>query len=59
MLIAVELERGNLGVALALLQSHIQDAEASQAQVQRMGELLVALGSKPELAIQSDSGIEN
>jgi len=59
MLIAVELERGNLGVALALLQSHIQDAETSQAQVQRMGELLVALGSKPELAIQSDSGIEN
>ena len=59
MLIAVELERGNLGVVLALLQSHIQDAEASQAQVQRMGELLVALGSKPELAIQSDSGIEN
>ena len=59
MLIAVELERGNLGVALTLLQSHIQDAEASQAQVQRMGELLVALGSKPELAIQTDSGIEN
>jgi hypothetical protein len=59
MLVAVELERGNLDVALALLQSHIQDTEASQAQVQRMGELIVALGSKPELATQFGSGIED
>jgi hypothetical protein len=48
-----------LDVALALLQSHIQDAEASQAQIQRMGELIVALGSKPELATQFGSGIED
>jgi predicted negative regulator of RcsB-dependent stress response len=59
MLVAVELERGNVDVALALLQSHIQDTEASQAQVQRMGELIVALGSKPELATQFGSGIED
>ena len=58
-LVALELERGNLEVALAILQSHVQDAEASQAQVQRMGELIVALGSSPELAMQSDSDNEN
>ena len=58
-LVALELERGNLEVALAILQSHVQDAEASQAQVQRMGELIVALGSNPELATQSDSDNEN
>lgn len=52
MLVAFELDGGNRDAALALLQSHIQDAEASQAQIQRMGELIVALGSKPELAIQ-------
>ena len=58
-LVALELERGNLEVAIAILQSHVQDAEASQAQVQRMGELIVALGSNPELAMQSDSDNEN
>ena len=59
MLVALELERGNLDVAMAILQSHVQDAEASQGQVQRMGELIVALGSNPELAIQSDSDSKN
>ena len=54
-LVALELERGNLEVAISILQSHVQDAEASQAQVQRMGELIVALGSNPELATQPDS----
>ena len=58
-LVALELERGNLEVALAILQSHVQDAEASQAQVQRMGELIVALGSNTELATQFDSDNEN
>lgn len=59
MLVAVELERGNLDVALALLQAHVEDAEASQAQIQRMGELIVALGSKSKLATQFDSGTED
>ena len=58
-LVALELERGNLEAAIAILQSHVQDAEASQAQVQRMGELIVALGSNPELATQSVSDNEN
>ena len=58
-LVALELERGNLEVALAILQSHVQDAEASQAQVQRMGELIVALGSNSELATQFDSDNNN
>lgn len=59
MLVALELGRGNKTLALSLLQSHVQDAEASQAQVQRMGELIVALGSKPELEMQSGSDTEN
>ena len=58
-LVALELERGNLEVAIDILQSHVQDAEASQAQVQRMGELIVALGSNPELAMQFDSDEKN
>jgi len=32
------------------LQVHIQDAQATQEQIQRMGELIVALGATPELA---------
>ena len=48
-LVALELQRGNRDVALALLQSHVQDAGATQAQVQRMGELIVALGAIPDL----------
>ena len=55
MLVALELGRGNRDAALVLLQSHVQDAEASQAQIQRMGELIVALGSKPELETESGS----
>ena len=47
-LVAFELELGNLNKAIEFLQLHIQDAEASRAQVQRMAELLVALGSEPE-----------
>ena len=47
-LVAFELELGNLNKAIEFLKSHIQDAEASRAQVQRMAELLVALGSEPE-----------
>ena len=58
-LVALELERGNLEVAMGILQLHVQDAEASQAQVQRMGELIVALGSNPELATQFDSDNNN
>ena len=50
MLVAIELERGNVEAAVTLLQAHIQDAQATQEQIQRMGELLVALGAKPELA---------
>ena len=36
--------------AVKLLQAHIQDAQATQEQIQRMGELIVALGATPELA---------
>ena len=46
---ALELQRGNRDVALELLQSHVQDAGATRAQVQRMGELIVALGAIPDL----------
>ena len=49
-LVAIELERGNVDVAVTLLQAHIQDAQATQEQIQRMGELIVALGATPELA---------
>ena len=48
-LVALELQRGNRDVALLLLQSHVQDAGATRAQVQRMGELIVALGAIPDL----------
>lgn len=48
-LVAFELELGNPNKAIEFLKSHIQDAEASRAQVQRMAELLVALGSEPDL----------
>jgi hypothetical protein len=48
-LVAYELELGNVDTALYLLQAHIQDADASRMQVQRMAELIVALGSTPEL----------
>jgi hypothetical protein len=48
-LVAYELELGNVDTALDLLQAHIQDADASRMQVQRMAELIVALGSTPEL----------
>lgn len=47
-LVAFELELGNPSKAIEFLKSHIQDAGASRAQVQRMAELLVALGSEPE-----------
>tara|TARA_B100000768_G_scaffold169462_2_gene175074 strand:- start:404 stop:1042 length:639 start_codon:yes stop_codon:yes gene_type:complete len=50
MLVAIELERGNVDAAVSLLQAHIQDAQATQEQIQRMGELIVALGATPELA---------
>ena len=50
MLVAFELERGNVDAAVTLLQAHIQDAQATQEQIQRMGELIVALGATPELA---------
>ena len=48
-LVAYELEQGNVDTALDLLQAHIMDAEASSMQVRRMSELVVALGSAPEL----------
>ena len=48
-LVAFELEIGNPNKAIEFLKSHIQDAGASRAQVQRMAELLVALGSEPDL----------
>ena len=48
-LVALELQSGNRDVALELLQSHVQDAGATRAQVQRMGELIVALGAIPDL----------
>ena len=50
MLVAFELEGGNVDAAVTLLQAHIQDAQATQEQIQRMGELIVALGATPELA---------
>ncbi len=50
LLVAVQLQRGDHEAALELLQAHIKDAEASSAQIQRMAELIVALGGSPELA---------
>ena len=50
LLVAVHLQRGETQAALELLQAHIKDAEASSEQIQRMGELIVALGASPELA---------
>ena len=50
LLVAVELQRGDTAAALKLLQAHVQDAEASSEQIQRMGELIEALGAIPELA---------
>ena len=47
---ALELQRGDTEAALALLQAHIKDADASPEQIQRMAELIVALGAIPELA---------
>ena len=47
-LVAVHLERGETQAALELLQAHIKDAEARSEQIQRMGELIVALGASPE-----------
>jgi len=48
LLVAVHLQRGETQAALELLQAHIKDAEASSEQIQRMGELIVALGASPE-----------
>ena len=45
LLVAVELQRGDTAAALKLLQAHVQDAEASSGQIQRMGELIEALGA--------------
>jgi len=50
LLVALELRRGSIEAALALLQAHIKDADASSEQIQRMAELIVALGEIPELA---------
>jgi len=50
LLVALELRRGSIEAALALLQAHIKDADASSEQIQRMAELIVALGAIPELA---------
>ena len=50
LLVALELQRGSTEAALALLQAHIKDADASSEQIQRMAELIVALGEIPELA---------
>ena len=50
LLVALELRRGSVEAALALLQAHIKDANASSEQIQRMAELIVALGEIPELA---------
>ena len=50
LLVAVELQRGDTAAALKLLQAHVQDAEASSEQIQRMGELIEALGAISELA---------
>ena len=49
-LVAVQLQRGYTEAALELLQAHIKDAVASSEQIQRMAELIVALGASPELA---------
>ena len=49
-LVAVQLQRGDTDAALELLQAHIKDAVASSEQIQRMAELIVALGASPELA---------
>ena len=49
-LVAVQLQRGDTEAALELLQAHIIDAVASSEQIQRMAELIVALGASPELA---------
>ena len=50
LLVAVHLQRGETQAALELLQAHIKDAETSSEQIQRMAELIVALGASPELA---------
>jgi hypothetical protein len=50
LLVAVQLQRGDHEAALELLQAYIKDAEASSEQIQRMAELIVALGASPELA---------
>ena len=50
LLVAVQLQRGDHAAALELLQADIKDAEASSEQIQRMAELIVALGASPELA---------
>jgi len=50
LLVAVHLQRGETQAALELLQAHIKDAEAGSEQIQRMAELIVALGASPELA---------
>ena len=50
LLVAVQLQRGDTEAALELLQAHIKDAVASSEQIQRMAELIVALGASPELA---------
>ena len=50
LLVAVQLQRGDTDAALELLQAHIKDAVASSEQIQRMAELIVALGASPELA---------
>ena len=47
-LVAVQLQRGDTEAALELLQAHIKDAVASSEQIQRMAELIVALGASPE-----------
>lgn len=59
LLIAVELQRGNKAEALALLQAHIQDAGTSRAQMQRMTELIVALGETPNLGPVTSSVLGN
>ena len=59
LLIAVELQRGNKAEALALLQAHIQDAGTSRAQMQRMAELIVALGETPNLGPATSSVLGN
>lgn len=46
----LSLERGDADAALARLQPLLQDAETSAAQQRRIVQLIVALGSTPELA---------